>query len=164
MKNHFSKVLKLLAVVALLALCSPAAKAQQYGSIATLWNAPNATNVAAGGTSNLASVVTLTKYDNFALQFDLIATNATAAAGTFDVYWDTSADGLNYSGASKPGGFVGSSGWFGVPVTNSLRTTFVTNITVNSVGYWRINWITNNSGVCFTNMLIRAYAKPKRQG
>jgi hypothetical protein len=127
-------------------------------------NAPGATtNVAAiGGTNH----VTLTTWDSFALEVRTGLTNA--SAGTIDLAWQTSLDGVNWgnSGLGAGGGAGGgSSGWFSVPLTNGgTACVWSTNVTVGSMGYWRISWATNNSTQNATNWVIKAWPKPRRQG
>jgi hypothetical protein len=131
------------------------ASAQQYGVGNTLASigGTNATATA----SNVAGVATLTKYDQFSIEAVIALTNA--AAGTLDVAWDTSND--NSSWATTGAGL----GWFSIPLTNGGAVIkWNTNITINSVGYWRARWITNASGQSATSIVIRAYIKPRRNG
>lgn len=162
MKTPF-KTLATAATLALLSLGAlPSQAADQYEisktllSIATTNNPDATTNVAAinGGTN----FVTLTKFGDFALVVDVGVTNA--VTGTIDLSWQTSPDGVNWATAGSS-----AVGWFSAPLTNGgTHPVWLTNITVNSVGYWRVNWATNKSGQHLTNWTIRTYTKPKRNG
>lgn len=164
-------------IMAMLVLACSAAFAQptlvgqsaQYGPTATLLNIQG-TNATATAT-NVGLVTTnigLTKYGDFDLQVTVSTTNA--AAGTYDLTWQTSDDGINWVGASTPTGSAtvavpGGSGWFSVPLTNAGTTIYWrTNIALNSAGYFRIGWATNNAGQSMTNQVIKVYVKPRRYG
>lgn len=156
------KTLKhLIAAAALLVACSLTATAQQYAP-STILSIAN-TNVV-GATTNVGALttgpVTLTKWQDFALSVDVGVTNA--SAGTLDIQWDTSLDGVTYTTAKA---MPGASGWFSVPLTNSTtRIYWTTNITLNAVGYFRVSWVTNQAGQHITNLVIKAYKKPARFG
>lgn len=144
--------------IGLLALMAFGVSAQQYGVHATLVNLQG-TNVTATAT-NVAAILGANKFDSFALDVFWGLTNA--ATGSLDVRWDTSCDGSNFS--SSPAA-AGSSGWFSVPLTNAgLVGCWMTNLTVGDIGYWRINWITNNTGQSMTNIVIKAIRKYKTSG
>jgi len=152
----------IITILAVVGLTIGAAQAQQYGLLTTLESHQATNGWATGTASNLAAVVTLTKWDEFVLEVINTCSNA-VGAGTMSIQWDVSADGVNYPGTS--GTVDGKNrGWFSIPITNANQTIWTTNITVNSIGYWRANWVTNIAGQFSTNLTIKAYAKPKRQG
>lgn len=162
MKHLIQNLRSGLLAAALLALGSLTSHAQQY-NFATVTNntgAPLAWTTATA--SNWNSSVSLTKFDSFVLETG-VGTASTAAGGTLDIRFSTSNDGINWTtGLNQPG----ASGWFSLSPTNSAAgmAWSRTNIVVGSIGYWRIEWVTNNTGVTLTNFTIRAYVKPKRTG
>ncbi len=157
--KHLKLLIGVLAVITLLALCSTPARAQQY-SPTTLWSFAGTWTNVVGATTNLAAGVTLTKYDQFNLEFYFTGTNAamTTTLG-YSVAWQTSDDGVNWGTVDNH-----SRGWFSIPTTNAITCVWNTNITAGSYGYWRINYLTNSAGQCITNLGVRAYVKPKRNG
>lgn len=148
----------LLAVLAALAL---PAGAQQYGYVTMTNNTGTAIAWATGDTTNWNAAATLTKYDSFTLE--VRAGSASAIAGPLNLRWSVSQDGVNYT---TPLVAPGASGWFAAPLTSAAAgvSTWTTNITVGSYGYWRIDYVTNQTTVTLTNFQIRAYLKPKRNG
>lgn len=158
--KHFFKIILLLTF--LLTLCSPPADAQQY-EVRTLTNNTGiAVAWGTGGATNWAAPITLTKYDSFVLEINQ-GTASAAAGGTMDIRWSTSSDGTTWTtGLNQPG----ASGWFSAGVTNSAAgmARWRTNITVGSIGYWRIDWVTNQIGQTITNFSVKGYLKPKRNG
>jgi len=163
-KRLFMLILALIALLAMFA-SPPEASAQDQYSATTLYSfAGTDTNVVAGTTNLGASanggVVSLTKWDNFVLEFRATGTNAalTTTLG-YTVAWQTSADGTNWGTVDNI-----NRGWFSIPTTNVNPIAWTTNITVNTIGFWRINWLTNSSGQCITNMAVRAWRKPLRSG
>lgn len=132
--------------------------AQQY-EYTTLLSATGAGEgvIPGGAATNLAASVTLTKETEFVLALHWDGTNATQTS-TLGVTcaWQTSADGVNW-GTVVDGK---NAGWFTIPTTNSVSHNWSTNITVNTVGYWRLNWMTNGAVSMWTNGWIRAYKKP----
>lgn len=151
------KLLKSLALVAILSAFALPARAQQYGPLHTFWNVADFTNATATAT-NLASAVTLTKTAKWTLWVVVGVTNP--AAGTLDVRWDCSADGSTFLTTNNPA-VPGSSGWFSIPLTNSgTKIPWATNMTSDALGYWRLNWLTNAAGQSVTSITIQAYSKP----
>lgn len=152
----------LVTLLALLALAfTPTAHAQQYGVLKELLSI-GGTNVA-GATTNIGNIggantnyLTLTKWDSFDLQVTVGLTNA--SAGTLDLNWSTSADGLNWANTGA------GQGWFSVPLTNgSTVVTWRTNIT-SPFGYYKLGIATNAAVQHTTNVIIRAYKKPRDNG
>lgn len=159
MKTKF-KILSAVALAVLAAafLLPPAARAADYGVSKTIWSVPNFTNNPANAT-NLAAVVDCTQVTDFALHVKIGLTNV--STGTYDVRWTTSGDNSTFG--SSPAA-TGSSGWFSIPLTGGGTViTWTTNIPVNSVGYWKFDWGTNVAAQHMTSVVMRAYAKPKRQ-
>lgn len=145
------------AALALLAFCTPpAAQAQeQFGVNKVLWSASSITNVA-GQTTNLAATVTTAKWGEFELDVVIGITNA--SAGSYDIAWQTSNDGTSWGNAGQ------TFGHFAIPATNAGTVIrWRTNI-VNTAGFWRANWGTNNLVQHITNAQIKAYVKPRRYG
>jgi hypothetical protein len=136
------------------------AVAQEQYSATTLYSFAGTDTNVVGQTTNIAAAMTLTKFDSFFLEFRATGTNsAGTATGGFALAWQHSADGSNWGTVDTM-----SRHWFGIPTTNLITTVFTTNITVNSAGYWRLNWLTNNRAHCITNMSIKGWVKPRRQG
>lgn len=132
---------------------------EQYGATTLYSFAGTDTNIV-GQATNIAATVTLTKWDQFFLEFRATGTNSAGTATTgWALAWQHSADGTNWGTVDGI-----SRGWFAFPSTNQITTIATTNIVVNSAGYWRLNWVTNNTGHHVTNMSIRAWTKPIRQG
>ena len=136
-------------------VCDVKAQALVYAEAATFWNVLDFTNLTTTA-SNLASVANLTFYSAMTLEVKAGFTNA--STGTLDIQWDTSANGTEFC-ANKA--CPGTSGWFAVPLTNGTTSTYwTTNISnIGAMGYWRLNWITNNAVQHMTNVSIRAYVK-----
>lgn len=156
--NHiikFTMALGLLAITMSSLINPPCASAADYGVQQTFWSVTDFTN-APGTATNLASFVDVRQFSEFYLEVKTGLTNA--SAGTIDLRWATSADGVNYCSTFP---CPGNTGWFSTHLTNgATSTTWITNVTVNSAGYWGIIWATNNSAQHMTNITIRAYAKP----
>lgn len=140
-----------------LALLIYPAPAQQYGPIATL--APGDTYILnASSASNLNAVVPCMKYDSFDIElgFKLM----TPGLLSMDMKWDTSYDGTNFVNTGTAG-----QGYFKACLANGTNPiVWRTNILAYNYGYWRLSWFTNLNTNVATNLLIRAWAKPKRQG
>lgn len=159
--KHLVKYLALVAF--LLALLAPPARAaDQYGYVTVTNNTGTAVAWATGGATNWAAPITLVKHEEFVLEISQ-GTASAAAGGTIDVRWSTSSDGTTWTTGLNQSG---NSGWFSAGVTNSAAgmARWRTNITVGSIGYWRIDWATNQIGQTITNFNVRAYLKPKRNG
>jgi hypothetical protein len=156
------KLLQHIMLLALLALCLPQARAQQYASTTITNNTGAAVSWGTGTATNWNAAVSVPKFGDFALTVRVAQADTAGAAGTMDVRWSTSIDGTTWANGLNASG---SSGWFSVPLTNSGAViTWNTNITLNSVGYWRIDWITNASGKTLTNFNVKVTTKPKRFG
>jgi hypothetical protein len=155
---------KLFALIALallaFALITPPARAADYAVQKSIWSFAGTWTNVVGATSNLNAAVDCTQVSDFLLAVQLYGTNAdlTTTLG-YSIVWQTSADGTTWGNLSTGNG---SAGWFGLATTNSLPNVWHTNITMNSLGYWRVAWVTNASGQCLTNVQIKAYVKPKR--
>lgn len=139
----------------------PAAQAQdQYGLRQTLIDMPlcawgNAT------ASNQNLVVSATKWQEFVVE--VTAGSASTLSGTMDIRWSTSSDGTNWT---TPLASSGSSGWFALPISGAAggRINNRTNILLNSIGFWRADYVTNTSGQTLTNFNVKVYTKPRRYG
>jgi hypothetical protein len=154
--KHFCGLAALIA----LGFAATPAKAQQYRVLHTFWNVGDFTNATATAT-NLASTVTLTKTDKWTLWVVVGVTNP--AAGSLALQWDCSADGTTFLTTNNPA-VSGSSGFFSIPLTNSgTKIVWATNMTADSLGYWRLNWLTNSAGQSVTSIVVQAYAKPVAQ-
>ncbi len=161
MKSHFPTLplsrflLPLLCGFALISAFP--ARAADYAVQGNFWSATSITN-ATGIATNLNAAIEVKKTDSLTLQFVLGFTNA--CAGTYDVQWTSSADGVTY--ASAPA-MPGASGWFSIPLTNGgAVVTWITNISIGSRGYYKLNWGTNQAGQSLTNASVLGYVKPRR--
>ena len=151
------KQIKLLTLAAIAACSLTAARAADYAVQANFWTATSITN-ATGIASNLNAAIEVTKTDAFTIQVVLGFTNA--CAGTYDIQWTCSADGVNYVSAPAA---PGASGWFSIPLTNGgAVVTWVTNVPMSSCGRWKINYGTNQAGQSLTNASVLGYVKPNR--
>ncbi len=93
----------------------------------------------------------------------LLALSTNATAGSFAVAYDVAAQTSTFPGIGAGQAMLPASGWFSIPLTNNTtRVVWGTNITMNSAGYWRLNWLTNTAVQHMTNVSIRAYVKPFR--
>lgn len=143
-------------------LLAPKAQAADYAIQKTFWSFAGTWTNVVGAVTNLNSALDATQVSDFALQLVASSTND-AIAGGISVVWETSLDGSNWpTSYTNFAGAPGVQGWFSIPTTNLLKTVWTTNITVNSVGYWRIRSLTNASSGNFTNIALRGYVKPKR--
>ena len=150
---------KFTTIIALLLAAFIAPAQEQYESTTLYAFTGTATNVV-GQATNIAASVTLTKFDEFVFEFRATGTNAAGTStGGFGVAWEKSSDGSNWGTVDTI-----SRHWFRIPTTNLITTVFSTNIVVSSGGYWRLSWLTNQSDHCVTNMSIKAWTKPRRQG
>lgn len=163
--KHF---ISILALVLATAFGAHAQDGTQYGYTA-LGGADGGTYyIAASANTNLggSAVFTATKYDNFTLALSWKPKNG--ASNSIDVAWEFSPDGSTWPAAITGNTNSTYKSWFitiGADATNAAgQALFMTNITLNSVGYWRILSVTNNSAVILTNFAARAYYKPKRKG
>lgn len=112
-----------------------------------------------------SSVITVTKHDNFGLSIYTKGSNANNTAN-LAVTWQISGDGTTWPTYINQAGVAG---WFSVPLSNAANGAmqsvyFVTNITAPANGYWRINWLTNESGIVITNLVIKKILKPVIDG
>lgn len=147
-----------LAAIALITLPVPKAEAADYAVQKTFYSFAGTDTNVVGQKTNLNAAIDCTQFTDFMLEFRATGTNAAGTAtGGFAVAWEYSADNSNWGTVDTM-----SQHWFGIPTTNKITTVFVTNITVNAIGYWRLAWLTNNSAHCITNMSIKGYVKPKR--
>lgn len=130
-------------------------------TIASAFPTGTASNIAAQVTTE---IVNCTQHDAFTLQL-FTTPNATGAQGAnnISIRYSISADGENW-----PAGIIdkaGVQGWFDIPLTNNTgQITWQTNITMNTIGYWRLDYMTNNHSGSLTNGFIKAWFKPKRSG
>lgn len=163
---HFVKLVegaKALAILALLFLFTGAAHAQVYKvtSPGLTNNSPYALN---GGTNNIAGASTntyaypiaLTRYDKVTFGATFAPVSTAVANVTF--YFDTSIDGTNWS----TNAFV----WpvSGAGYTAGQRVTVLTNISSESVGWYRLGSVGNTNSGAVTNLLFEYAVKPSRAG
>ena len=148
----------LLAIGSLAIGYAPQAQAADYAVQKTIWSfAGTATNNVNQAT-NVAAAVDASQFSDFLLEVRFTGTNSamTTTLG-YTIAWQTSADNSNWGTVDNV-----NRGWFSVPTTNVITTVWTTNITLNSMGYWRANYLTNSAGQCITNLAIKAWVKPKR--
>lgn len=152
------RILKSIAAIELLCLLFAllfitTAHAQQYDILKTLYSGGTNNIAAATTNSSEAIVIGLAKYDEVAIdvKFKLIG------SGTSDVVFrlDESLDGINWLANRRT---------ITVTAAGTGTVYFCTNITVNSLGYLRLNQRENPNASAVTNLQIRAYAKPRRTG
>lgn len=155
MKTIFKKITFIPALIFAGMLTAPA---QQYGLLSTIAN--GSTYIAgASAATNIAGTVTCARWD----EFDLEVSFKMMAAGTsnIDLAWSTSNNGTTYATVKDQS----AAGWFTMCIGDG--TTLVswrTNITMHSAGYWKLDYLTNGNTAVITNLTIKAYGKPKRQG
>jgi len=131
----------------------PAAEAQQYDILSTLY-AGGTNNLAAATTnSTAAKVIGLAKYDQVAIdiKFKLVG------SGTSDVVFKLD-EGLDNSN------WVANKRTIAVTANGTGTVYFCTNYTVDTTGYLRLNVVENPNASAITNLQIRAYVKPRRNG
>lgn len=160
--QHFTA--RLLAVAALTAaLLTPTleVKAADYAVQKTFWSFNGTWTNSPGVATNLLSAIDLTTVTDFTLSLVGKSTNTTGT-GTYDFVWETSPDGSNWPITSTNAALGRSQGWFSAPITNGVLHVWLTNITVDSIGFWRIRTGTNASSCNFTNLAIEGRIKPKR--
>jgi hypothetical protein len=149
---------KLILGLGLFALCSFAV-AQQYDYVQINTRTGTASTIPASAATNINAVIPCTKYTDFLLSVNFKAMAAHTSA--LDFRWELSPDGTNWPAIAT----AGNSGWFGGPVGNGTTTVqWSTNVTMNSAGFFRISYITNGHAAVVTNLDIKAYYKPKRNG
>lgn len=163
MKTKFQNFRLLLASVALFAAVAvtPRVEAGDYSLQKTFWSFAGTWTNVVGTATNLAAAIDVQQVTDFSLQAIFINTNA-ATAGTIDVVWETSVDGSNWPTQSTNASNGRAQGWFSFVVTNNVKSVWITNITVDSIGYWRIRHLTNSSSGNYTNVQVVGYIKPKR--
>lgn len=171
LKNIFDSARRLVrkltfAVPCALALAAvvmvPKASAADYAIQKTFWSFAGTWTNGPTIVTNLAAAGDFTQVTDFALTLIAKATNNAGGAGGFSVVWETSLDGTSWPQDTNQ--IANSVGWFSIPIqSNAVTTVWTTNITVNSIGYWRIRHLTNAANMNYTNIALRAYVKPKRQ-
>ncbi len=161
MKHLLARLLAVVLLLIALALPTPEANAADYAIQKTFWSFAGTWTNSPGAITNLAAAIDVTQVSDFALSFVAKSTNTTGA-GTLDFVWETSPDGSNWPITSTNASLGRTQGWFSAPVTNGVAHVWITNITVDSIGFWRIRTYTNASSCNFTNMAIAGRVKPKR--
>jgi hypothetical protein len=157
MKHLFN----ILLAAALFAAAATSATAQQYGQIGS-WGNGLTTTIVGGMASNVNATITATKWDEFNLSIRFKLDGAGTDAIT--LRWSMSPDGTATNRTTLKNG--DTHGWFSIGAANgTTAVVFNTNITMHSHGYFHIDYITNGvAAQAITNLYIRAYGKPKRQG
>jgi hypothetical protein len=157
-------ILTVIAVLLGLAL-APMAGAQQYEPITLKTQGFIAPSTA----SNCLNTIGLTRYDQVVIQVSVTSSNPAACwngAGNEQIilYFKKSVDGTSWSGTN------GGASEFNMTIklnTNAAyaRDQYVTNFTVNSVGYLQLNYITNACTIAHvTNVVVKYAVKPRRDG
>jgi hypothetical protein len=152
-------LIKSLALVAVIASAALVARAGDYAVQKTLWNVGSVVSNTwiLNTATNLNAVVDCTQVTDFTLNIKVGLTNA--SAGLIGVNWETSADNT-WPGTNT---YRANGGSFSFSTTNMHQlVNWSTNITMNSLGYWRLAWLTNDSVQHATSAVVRAYIKPKR--
>lgn len=159
MKTNCKALPYIIALVAFIAALSipPTVHAADYDVIKT-FVASGTNRLVDAASTNLDAVADLTQWTEF--QLEVQAGNSNAVTGSLDIRWDTSNDGSKFPTHLA---LANNSGWFAVPLTNNgTAAIWHSNISVGALGYWRIEYITNNlGGFSSTGLTVRAYAKPK---
>lgn len=141
---------------------TPTVRAGDYAVQKTFWSFAGTWTNSPAVVTNLAAAIDVTQVTDFSLQVVAKTTNA-AVGGSLDFVWETSLDGSNWpTSYTNNAANSRTTGWFSALVTNNVTTVWVTNITVDSIGYWRIRSLTNATSGNFTNLSIVGYIKPKR--
>lgn len=161
MKTLIQKLLLTIAVLAAVVFAPPPAQAADYAVQKTFWSFAGTWTNSPAVATNLAAAIDVTQFTDFTLALVAKSTNTTGA-GSIDVVWETSADGSNWPAGYTQGQIGRAFGWFSIPITNGVTHGWTTNITVDSIGYWRIRWATNGSSCNFTNLSLTGVVKPKR--
>ena len=158
--RYFTKLASALLLLALLALFAAPAQAQQYGTgsavtyittnsviltnASTLWNLTNLS----------AAVVNATKYTDFALTIRFRLTGS--GSDYVKITNSYSIDGTNWSTSPQTNLSQVANG------TNWVQ--WDTNITMNAMGYFRIDAFGGSTNAPVTNLTIIAVKKPSRNG
>lgn len=161
MKTLIQKLLLTIAVLAAVVFAPPPAQAADYAVQKTFWSFAGTWTNSPAVATNLAAAIDVTQFTDFALGIVGKSTNTTGA-GSLDIVWETSLDGSNWPITSTNAALGRNQGWFSAPITNGTAHVWITNITVDAIGYWRIRHLTNASSCNFTNLAISGYVKPKR--
>lgn len=103
--------------------------------------------------SNYTQTIGMTKWDQCALQLN--AKLMAAGTSLITAVFDASCDGTNWI----PGYQV-----LQVPGNGTTTVTTSTNVTMNSIGYLRLNYVTNANNAILTNLTILVTTKPSRTG
>lgn len=148
--------------LALLLAVVPQMKAGDYAVQKTLFNFP-VTSIASTVVSNVNQTVDVTQVTDFAIDVSTVSAVAVSGASPLVFKWRTSMNGTDFNTSTNdaPGN---AQGWFAIPMSTggSLSNYWTTNITVNSIGYWQLQLMTNATGQTLTNVIVKAYIKPKR--
>lgn len=159
---YAADLVRLIYLVFLLALVG-AVHAQQYsvaphfvpstnGASTTLNGGTN--NIAAATTNTYNSVITLTKYDEVALQPIFQLTGAGTSAVVFR--FSKSVDGTNF--------IADASRTISVTAAGTTVVSGISNQLVGAVGYLRLDTIENPNASAVTNLTFPAVPKPSRYG
>ena len=158
-----TKFKKLLGAVVALVLGIGAETAQsQYGLLKTIAGG-STYNIVAGMATNITTAVTVTKFDEVALQISFKSVNASCTTN-IGILWATSVDGTNYTTLKQNE----SRSWFSMTPDGTAVVCMTTNLPVKSFGYWKLLYITNVNNTAdteyLTNVTIKVWGKPKRFG
>jgi hypothetical protein len=147
------------AFIAALCLLAIPAKAQQYGTIATLVNGGVVTtgNDAGASIRSNYTAVAVTKYQEIYIDVQAYGSNTTT--GNWFIPYAFSSDGTNVATAG-----AASTNAITVPCAAAgARMSFQTNIYVGSAGYFHTG-IIGATNTTFTNVTYKIIAKPNRFG
>ena len=142
----------IISALTMLALCSLAAVAQQYGYGTLL----------AGGTNSVLGTETrvyttaagLTKYEDCTLWVSFKAVST--ATGVVDFKLHKSLDGVLWD--------TTQTALFRLTSDGTTLVNGLTNIALGAIGYIKLGSSINTQAVDLTNITIRVYTKPKRFG
>lgn len=160
MKTSFKKFTAFMLLMLAFIGLALSASAQQYNVTALSYTNGGATyldggtnHIPAAATNTLNSPITLTRYDQMAIQlvFKLNGSGTSATVWNFD----HSADGTNYTTGALA---------LSLSANGTTAVTITTNITVNATGYWRLRTVENPNASAITNLQVMVWKKPSRYG
>jgi hypothetical protein len=144
----FKKITVIGLALMALAVVTVSTQAQQPTYAAqSLWSTNGATSVPAAAATTLNAVIDCRKQATFTLA---ITAQCDTSGGAISLYLTPSLDGITYGSALAGSGFktVGFT-----PTTAGL--TMITNINSLGAGYWKVTYLTNDTGAAVTNFSVK---------
>ncbi len=136
-------------IVALVVIGAFTASAQQYSAVLS-------TNIviAASGNTNIALAVTLTKYDEAALEV-IVSGGAALTNGNIVTTFKAGAGGT---------GFPNTLGTLSVATDGATTAYGVSNLFLYAQGYLQVYALSNGSATATSTNTVKVWVKPKRNG